>query len=78
MKKNYVINKYYKHVLSNLLDAFDLVREPSIKQIKNIMFKKIQRKILNKVFSQRISQQKVNLNKGMKDTIKFIERNIIN
>ena len=78
VKKNYILNKYYKYVLSSLLNAFTLIKEPSIKQMKNIVIKKFQRKILNKDFKKETYIEKIKLNKETKRTIKFIENNIIN
>ena len=77
-KKNYVINKYYNYVLSNLINSLNIINEPSIKQIKSIMFKKIKRKIFNKLSSKKIFDKKVSFNRITEDAIKFIENNIIN
>ena len=77
-RKNYIINKYYSHVLSDLINPLELITEPSVKQIKNIMVQKIQRRVFSNIFSKRASNVHIKLNKTTKDTIKFIESNIIN
>jgi len=78
VNKNYVINKYYKYVLSQLLNALTLKNEPSIKQIRSIIFKKFQRKVLNNNLKKEIYINKENLNKNTKDIINIIENDIIN
>ena len=48
IKKNIVMNKYYSYVLKDLINILDLKRELSLKEIKNLIFKKFKRKILKK------------------------------
>ena len=77
-KKNYIINEYHKYVLSKMLDSLALKNEPSIKQIKNIIFMKFQRKILKKNLKKNKYIDKIKLDKNTIDTINLIENYIIN
>lgn len=76
-KKNFIINKYYKYVLSKMLNSLKLINEPSLKQISKILFQKIRRKVITK--KNDISYiNRNNLDKNTLQTIKQIENYIIN
>lgn len=76
-KKNYVSDMYYNYVLKKFLNKYKLISEPGINEIKNIIYKKIKRKIIIKKLPR---EPKINLKFSLmiKDTIKFIENKIIN
>tara|TARA_Y100000589_G_scaffold65444_1_gene56995 strand:- start:248 stop:1267 length:1020 start_codon:yes stop_codon:yes gene_type:complete len=79
VKQNYVIQKYYQHVLIKFIREMNFYSEPSIIELRDLLKKKIRRKFNNNL-SNRVNNY-LNLNKIEKntvETIKFIEQKILN
>lgn len=77
-KNNYVVNKYYKYVLSKHLEALQLKSEPSINEIKKYIFKKLERKIFKTRLKKKQYNNKNKIDKDAMNTINFVEKKIIN
>ena len=78
VQKNFVINNYYNYVLRRLFNTFDVKSEPSINQIRSIIYRKLKRKFFKKNFKKLKCLDKEKLNDNVKNTLEYIENNLLN
>jgi len=78
LKKYVVMNKYYSHVLTGLINTLDHRTEPSIKEIKNIFIKKLLRRILKTKVKKANYISRNLLNLETKNSINKIEKYLKN
>jgi len=79
VKRNYVIQKYYQHVLIKFIREMNFYSEPSIIQLRDLLKKKIKRKFNNNLSIRTNNYLNRNkIDKNTIETIEFIEKKILN
>ena len=72
------MNKYYSYVLKKQINLLDLKREPGLKEIKSLLFKKFQRRVLKISFKKITYINPDILDTETKKVISKIEKYLIN
>ena len=72
------MNKYYSYVLKKQINLLDLKKEPGLNEIKSLLFKKFQRRVLKISFKKITYINPDILDTETKKVISKIEKYLIN